>query len=670
MISAKKLLTLASGLLFLTASLASAQDSNPGRKIDEAVKESLRQGGRTQHVILIVAPGCRANMLNALRQHGDVIKAEHTLIDALSAEIHSEDAEELAKHPCVTAVAADADVVAEGAPKQRTSSTTTVSTQTSSKPLPNVLRQTLGLSNVAGSGDMTGATGLGVVIIDSGIAPSANFLGRITGFYDFTNGGVSTPPFDDYGHGTHIAGLIGSSGKLSNYEYQGIAPEVKLIGLKVLDGTGVGRTSDVISAIEFAILNKSKLNAHMMNISLGHPIYAPAKYDPLVLAVEKASAAGYIVVVSGGNFGQARKNGEPGYTGITSPGNAPSAITVGAAMTEGTVLREDDRVAPYSGRGPTWFDAFAKPDVVAPGHKLVSDTSVDSYLYQNLPANRRKASNGQTLLELSGTSMGTAVTSGVVALVLQQHNQNGMHRQKALTANLVKAMLQFSAIPIAGADYLTQGAGEINAVGAISLAKGIDTSEKVGEWWLATSVTPYSTIGGTTYAWSQHVIWGDTVLTGDLLYYNLAPWSVGAADEDNIIWGTDDDNIIWGTHALVDDDNIIWGTTEVWAANLVWSDRIIGQDDGDNIIWGTDDDNIIWGTLDFDNIIWGTWDGDNIIWGTWEGDNIIWGTDDNIIWGTYFEDDNIIWGTFDEDNVIWGTDDDNVIWGTVFMGSD
>jgi hypothetical protein len=306
-------------------------------------------------------------------------------------------------------------------------------------------------------------------------------------------------------------------------------------------------------------------------------------------------------------------------------------------MTQGTVLRGDDAVAPYSSRGPAWFDAFAKPDVVAPGHRLVSDTSLTSYLYQNLPTHRTTSKNGQQLLELSGTSMATGVTTGVIALVMQQHNQNGLHRQKLLTPNLVKAMLQFSAVPVAGADHLTQGAGEINAAGAISLAKAIDTSTKVGQWWLASSVTSYTTIGGQTVSWSQHIIHNEQVLTGDLLYYNSPAWSITTA------WDADD--IIWGTRALVVDDNIIWGTTSVWAAHLAWGDRIVGLDTGDDIIWGTDT-NIIWGTLTFDDIIWGTWDGDNIIWGTWDADDIIWGTDDDIIWGTAFaKDDDIIWGT-------------------------
>ncbi len=220
--------------------------------------------------------------------------------------------------------------------------------------------------------------------------------GRITGFFDFTNGqnGAAVAPYDDYGHGTHVAGLVGSSGILSNYEFQGIAPSVHFVGLKVLDGTGAGSTSDVIAALQYVTANKADLNIHIVNMSLGHPIYAPAADDPLVQAVQEATAAGLIVVTSAGNIGRNEVTGLPGYAGITSPCNAPSAICVGAANTKNTVTRDDDVVAPYSSRGPSWYDGAVKPDVIAPGHKLKSDTDVTSYLYTHLLTSQAEASNG------------------------------------------------------------------------------------------------------------------------------------------------------------------------------------------------------------------------------------------------------------------------------------
>ena len=172
-------------------------------------------------------------------------------------------------------------------------------------------------------------------------------------------------PSDAYGHGTHVAGLIGS-------RFVGVAPNVRLIGLKVLDAKGQGRTSDVLRAIQFAIDNKDALGIRVVNLSLGHPVYEPAASDPLVQAVESAVRAGLVVVTSAGNFGVNPATRLPGYAGLTSPGNAPSALTVGAVQTFDTPSRADDRIAPYSSRGPSWYDGFAKPDVAAPGHGLLS----------------------------------------------------------------------------------------------------------------------------------------------------------------------------------------------------------------------------------------------------------------------------------------------------------
>jgi serine protease AprX len=602
-----------------------SKDANT-HKIDRAIRASLRAGAKSHRVIVTLEPGCTGSVRDVLGQHGDRIDAEHPLINAISGEIHSDDVEALAESRCVKSIAADAIVYADAA-RNSPGGTLPAALADPSPTVTNTLRDTLGLPHFAAldTSVPTGAAGAGVAIIDSGITPSVDFLGRITNFYDFTRGGVAASPYDDYGHGTHVAGLIGSSGSLSSFEFQGVAPSVNLTGLKVLDHTGAGRTSDVIKAIEFVVVNQAKLNVQIVNLSLGHPIYAPAADDPLVQAVENASAAGLIMVVSAGNFGQKETDQTVGYAGITSPGNAPSAITVGAAMTNQTVTRWDDEVAPYSSRGPSWFDGFPKPDVVAPGHHLASDTSSASYLFKKLLASHAQAASGQPLLVLSGSSMATAVTTGVAALVVQAHNQNGFHRQKPLTPNLVKAILQFSAIPIAGADYLTQGTGEINAAGAIALGRAIDTSRAVGYRWIDGAVPSFSTIGGESYYWSQRIIYGDTVLQGDPIYANNVVWGTG------VVWGTlDDDNVVWGTGTVVVADDIVWGADAIWGANIVWADRVIGQRvDGTNVVWGT-------------QIVWGT----QVVWGTL--------SDDNVVWGTMTEDDNVVWGTMFQGEMFWG----------------
>jgi hypothetical protein len=225
----------------------------------------------------------------------------------------------------------------------------------------------------------------------------------------------------------------------------------------------------------------------------------------------------------------------------------------------------------------------------------------------------------------------------------------------ALTPNAVKAVLQYTAEQRTGYNALTQGAGFLNALGAVRLARFFAVAQRGARYPLQAS-------------WSKKIIWGSHRLSGGVLdpaanaFALGTTWGVARANTDeNIIWGTTCsdgcDNIIWGTSGS---DDVIWGTDG--DDNIIWGTGA----EGDNIIWGTEaaDENIIWGTdcggADCDNIIWGTeGDGDNIIWGTaGDDDNIIWGTegDDNIIWGTAGDDaDNIIWGTDDADNIIWGT---------------
>ena len=229
--------------------------------------------------------------------------------------------------------------------------------------------------------------------------------------------------------------------------YGGVATKAKIISLKTLDANGAGYTSTVIDAIEFAIDNKDKLGIDIINLSLGHPILEPAATDPLVQAVEAAARAGIVVVTSAGNYGTNPDTLQTGYAGITSPGNAPSAITVGAVDTKQTVTRSDDTIPDYSSRGPTWYDAVTKPDLVAPGHQLVSDAAEASTLTRTRSRSLINDREGKPqYLRLSGTSMSAGVTSGVVALMLEAHNKVF---KAPCSPNAVKAMLEYSAIPLA-----------------------------------------------------------------------------------------------------------------------------------------------------------------------------------------------------------------------------
>jgi serine protease AprX len=437
---------------------------------------------------------------------------------------------------------------------------------------------------------------------------------RIKAFRDFTGGAgaVQAWPTDGYGHGTHVASIIGGTGELStNLQYQGIAPNVNLIGLRVLDSSGAGLTSNVIAAIEWAVANKAQYGIRIINLSLGHPIYEPAAQDPLVQAVEAAVRAGIVVVASAGNYGMNMETGQTGYAGISSPGNAPSAITVGALDTKSTETRNDDTVASYSSRGPSWYDAYAKPDLVAPGHRLVGrSASSSSTLAVAAPQLLQYDKYGRlTYIRLSGSSMATAVVSGAVALMMARHDFN-FPSAPELTPNAIKAILQYTALPLANVDNLTQGAGGLNAGAAVALAGGINTAASSGAYWASSGNYPQTTIAGVTYTWAQSYVWGPNVTKGNAILYNKSLWGLNIVWGDNLVWG-DARNIVWG-----DARNIVWGD----ARNIVW---------GDNIVWGSAC-NITWG----DSTVWG--DARNIVWG--DARNIVWGDARNIVWG-----DNIIW---------------------------
>jgi len=248
-------------------------------KVDKALAGSLATGAGTHRVIVTVAAGYGGAVRNTLEKHGDRIKAEFASLNLLVADLPTDDVFGLAKDPAVTALSLDGPVHASQLDLTKTLSTATTVTSAVVAPVVTTsVRQTLGLPAIGStSSTLTGSHGIGVAVIDSGIAPLGDFGGRILRFYDFTRGGISVAPYDDNGHGTHVAGLIGSSGLISGYAFQGVAPSVFLTGLKVLDAQGSGSTSDVIAALQYVTANRLSLGVQIVNMSLGHPIYSPAR---------------------------------------------------------------------------------------------------------------------------------------------------------------------------------------------------------------------------------------------------------------------------------------------------------------------------------------------------------------------------------------------------------
>jgi serine protease AprX len=615
-------------------------------KLDSVLARRGSSGGSLR-VIVTIKPGTKASVRRRAEAHGGRILKDHSLVNALSMRVDREGLASLVSDPDVQFISTDADVAPSGGPAKNkkssgSDSTPPPTTTTYTSSVVSELKKALGIGNWLTGSSVT------IAVIDSGLAPTPDFTGRLIGTYDFTNaqGGKLIDASDEYGHGTHVAGLIGASGAVSAGAYAGVASGINFLSLRVLDKNGAGKTSDVIAALQFAVANKDQFNIRVVNLSLGHPIYESAATDPLVQAVEAAVRAGIAVVVAAGNQGINPNTGLPGYAGIASPGNSPSAITVGASVTNNTVVRGDDRVAPFSSRGPSWYDGLAKPDVVAPGAGLLSDEADGSTLSELYPSLVFPSTSGK-LMKLSGSSMATGVVSGLVAIMIEAHDYGAYQRYQSsgtytykmttayvapppLTPNAIKAMLQYSATPLRDAsgarfDVLTQGAGEVDGLGALTLAYLADTSQPAGAAWMP-AVPPVTQFGDTPETWSQAIVWGTALVSGTgLIDVNQAAWQPsvvwGSGQFENIVWGTmaDRENIVWGTAlqssavvwagSILEGDNIVWGTAlSDWGENIVWGTALLGSFDGENIVWGTmlDHENIVWGTLDDENIVWGT----------------------------------------------------------------
>jgi serine protease AprX len=371
---------------------------------------------------------------------------------------------------------------------------------------------------------VTGA-GIGVATIDSGVNPWHDDLdGRILQFADFVNGQAAA--YDDYGHGTHVAGIIAGSGQSSNGVRRGMAPGAHLVVLKALDITGNGFTSNVIAAIDYAIANRAAFNIRVLNLSVAAGVYESFTKDPLTLAAKRAVDSGIVVVAAAGNRGRDQA-GQPQYGAIASPGNAPWVLTVGASNDAGTADRRDDVVAAFSSRGPSPIDENAKPDLIAPGVNVESTADPTSALFAANPSSRLwgTAKTGtEPYLSLTGTSMASPVVAGAIALMLEAN--------ASLTPNAVKAILEFTAEARDGYNNLTQGAGFLNARGAVELARA----------FAGAAIAPE--LSGDPVRWSRQIIWGNRRLAGGMLGARANAWKLG---------------VTWGDARTASGEPIGWG---------------------------------------------------------------------------------------------------------------
>ena len=473
-----------------------------------------------------------------------------------------------------------------------------------------------GRTEATNIGDTTG-DGVGVAVLDSGIDPTHNALKTSSSHRgvvyskSFLSGVAAN--VDLYGHGTHVATLLDATEGFKQGAYTGVAYDASLISLTVLDNQGRGATSNVVAAIDWCITNKATYNIRVINISLGAPARDSYLTDPLCLAARRAHSAGIVVVASAGNTGKTLF-GQKIYGGINSPGIDPSVITVGALNTYGTATRADDTVATFSSRGPTRgyttvngvrkYDNLIKPDILAPGNRLIgacapsSQNQSNSLIVRNPTLLAAGNKSGEKMIYLSGTSMAAPLVAGAAALLIETN--------PTLTPSLVKAILQYTAQPLPGVNTLEQGAGRLNVEGAVRIANIVKQNPATltnGSAMLTAAFdvsyqqNDLNAAGSETIYWGQGVITNYGFLTGsELMTKWQGMYAPGKILSDGTNYASSTLTLATGNtttgvslyNGAITNNGVVLGDGILFASGVVLGDNIIGQGVvlGDGIVLG------------------------------------------------------------------------------------
>ncbi len=532
-------------IFILSTLLASAAF---GQKLSSHVV--MPKAGKTANVIVQYRTN-EGEAFNAkVRSLGRSVKQAHPELGILSVEATAENLEELAADPNVEYVTPDRPV--QGSIE--------------------FARKAANTQQLFTNGHKGG--GVGVAIIDSGVNDQADLReggSRIVYSESFVGGTAA----DGFGHGTHVAGIVAGNGAMStgtaySATIAGITPLVDIINLKVLNNAGAGADSGVIAAINRAIELRGRYKIKIINLSLGRPVFESYKRDPLCRAVEAAWKAGIVVVVSAGNNGRNNDFGTNGYGTISSPGNSPYVITVGAMKTQDTATRSDDEIATYSSKGPTLIDRIVKPDLVAPGNLIVSVMAASNLLANTYPTTRVKTSTYQTSVSsvgsntlsndymvLSGTSMAAPMVSAAAAMLIQ--------RDPSLKPDQVKSRLMKTASKSFKAASFFMDTASCQTFNA---QYDIFT---IGAGYLDVNAAMANTDKSIRSALSPYVIYNPTTKKVTLRFDTIAGTNVVWGE--NLVWGS---NIVWGS-------NVVWGENVVRGENVVWGESTIG---GFNVVWG------------------------------------------------------------------------------------
>ncbi len=351
--------------------------------------------------------------------------------------------------------------------------------------------------------------GIGVAVLDSGVNWQTDL---------YTNGGqnrvvanvrfntdYNQTYFDNFGHGSNVAGVVGGNGRSLNGYYVGVAPQSNLINVKVSNDDGSASASTVIAGLQWVLQNKAAYNIRVVNLSLNSAVAESYNTSPLDAAVEVLWFNGIVVVVSAGNNGTAT---------LYPPANDPFVITVGAVDDKGTPAISDDTIPSFSAYGAT-SDGFSKPDLVAPGKSIISLMgNASGAIPVAHPGN--KVNNAYFMM--SGTSVSAPVVSGAVALLLEDEpNLNPDQVKSRLMATANKSWSGYNATK-AGAGYLDAYAA-VTGTSTTSANTNVPASKLL---WTGSQPVTWGSVSWNSVSWNS-VSWNS--VSWNSVSWNSVSWN-------------------------------------------------------------------------------------------------------------------------------------------------
>jgi serine protease AprX len=446
----------------------------------------------------------------------------------------------------------------------------------------------------------SGYTGKGVdvALIDSGVAPVQGLAspGQVVNGPDLSLESQATNLryLDTYGHGTFMAGLIAGrdgapTASAPASTYLGMAPDARIVSLKVASADGGTDVTQVIAAIDWVVQHRTDngLNIRVINLSYGTNSLQDYQVDPLAFAAEQAWKRGIVVVVAGGNDGFQKKKNVPA---LADPAFDPFLIALGSADTNGTPSLTDDRVPSFS----PWPKKSGQRavDLLAPGVHMQGLRVPNSYIDANYPKGLLSA----RYFRGSGTSESTAITTGAVALILQKYPN--------ATPDQVKKLLLSTADSISGKPQQI-GSGEMQ-LGAALKASLPDWTQT---WTASTGTGSLEASRG-----SDHITRDDVVLSGeqDIFGRPVDTTALASSEAAGNSWsGGMWNGSTWSGNSWSGNS---WSTV-AWSGNS-WSGNSWSTGAWSGNSWSGNS----WSTTDWSG---NSWSGNSWSGGSWAGDS--WG---------------------------------------------